>query len=1029
MSSTSYDRINRSDATWMCSSCNTPNYSTSLSDSYISETSNPFDPLSNLSSTLDPEVAPNSSNLNRLESYSSEASESDFGSPIKRSSPIKRPNRRKNTSRPLKILSVNLQSLNAKKEAFWEAVDSSQPDIILANETWLKPEMFSSEMMPPGYNPPIRRDRLDGYGGVLLATKQDLVDSEIKLETDSELVATKIELYQQQPLIVVSGYRPTNNDLTYAQRFCQDLRHIASKFPSATLWLSGDLNLPDISWIDESVVGHQYLKSINECFLSTFNDIGLTQIVDFCTRENNILDLFLTNRPSLISKCTPLPRISDHEMVLTVSDVRAKRLKPAPRKIFLWRKADLANIKSKLSDFSLKFTTAYSVDTPVNILWDVIACELQSVLSDCVPTKMATTRFNQPWINSHIKSLARRKKRAYLQARRTKTKYDRSRYQKLKKQMQHDCRAVYNDYVCNMISDDDSGNSKKFWSFIKSKRCDSIGVSPLMKDGTLQSDSSVKANMLNEQFVSVFTNEDTSSLPNLGPSRHPTVPDFTITTEGVRKLLAKVKPHSAAGPDNIPAYLLKEGAEELASPLSLLFQASLNQGKIPTAWKTADVSPIFKKGDRHKPGNYRPISLTSIICKIMEHIIHSQIIHHLDSHGLLTDKQFGFRKKHSCESQLLLTINDLAEGLRDKEQIDAILLDFSKAFDKVPHERLLLKLHHVGVRGLLLSWIRDFLTGRTQQVVLEGKKSCTSGVTSGVPQGTVLGPLLFLVFINDLPDAVRSNIRLFADDALLYRTIHSSEDATALQDDLTHLQSWEKTWQMAFYPDKCEVLRVTNKKKIVDAHYSIHGTTLHTVDAAKYLGVTIQGSLSWKAHVNNISKKANSTLGFLRRNLRKCPAKIKEQAYTTYVRPTLEYGSSVWDPQSKDLVRKIDMVQRRGARFVKANYDQRHSVTKMLQDLQWKTLCDRRAHSKVIMLYRIVHGLVAIPAGPPFFYPASEVTRGHSMQFRQQHCRIIAYQQSFFPSVISLWNHLPATVVSAESLDQFRCRLRPLTLR
>ena len=333
------------------------------------------------------------------------------------------------------------------------------------------------------------------------------------------------------------------------------------------------------------------------------------------------------------------------------------------------------------------------------------------------------------------------------------------------------------------------------------------------------------------------------------------------------------------------------------------------------------------------------------------------------------------------------------------------------------------------MRDNLLAWIHDFLTGRTQQVVLEGKRSCTTNVTSGVPQGTVLGPLLFLVFINDLPDAVTSNIRLFADDALLYRSIHSNDDAKTLQDDLNHLQTWEKTWQMAFNPDKCEVLRITNKKKFIDAQYSIHGTTLNTVNDGKYLGVTIQGSFSWKNHVNNITKKANNTLGFLRRNLRKCPAKIKEQAFTTYVRPTLEFASSVWDPHSKDLVNRIDMVQRRAARFVKADYDQRHSVTKMLQDLQWKTLCERRVHNKVIMLYRIVHGLVAIPSGPPFFYPSSGLTRGHSMQFRQQHCRIIAYQQSFFPSVVSLWNQLPATVVSAEFLDQFKSKLRPLTLR
>ena len=280
-----------------------------------------------------------------------------------------------------------------------------------------------------------------------------------------------------------------------------------------------------------------------------------------------------------------------------------------------------------------------------------------------------------------------------------------------------------------------------------------------------------------------------------------------------------------------------------------------------------------------------------------------------------------------------------------------------------------------------------------------------------------------------MPDVVNSSIRLFADDALLYRIINSPSDAAMLQDDLASLESWEATCQMAFNPSKCEVLRVTNKKKLVDALYTIHGTTLCTADAAKYLGVTIHGSLSWKAHINIITNKANSTLGFLRRNLRKCPAETKKLAYNTYVRPILEYGSTVWDPLTKDLTNKIEMVQRRSARFVKADYNQRHSVTKMLQDLKWRTLCDRRAHSKVIMLYRIVHGFITIPAGPPFFYPASEATRGHPMQFCQRHCRINAYQQQFFASVVPLWNRLPATVVSASSLDQFRSRLSGLTLR
>ena len=353
--------------TWICATCDTPNYSTSLSDTYISETSNQFDALTNLdaitAATLD-----SPTNQSSLNSRSSVASSSDIGSPLQRSSPIKRPSRRKNASRPLKILTSNLQSLNAKKEVFWESVDSCQPDLIIANETWLKPDQLNSEMMPPGFNTPIRRDRADGYGGVMIATKQDLIDGEIKLETECEIVATKVELYQQQPLIIMSAYRPTNNDLTYTQNLCQIIRNIVAKFPSATIWLSGDLNLPDISWSNDSIIGHQYKRSINECFLSTFHDLGLTQIVDFCTRQDRTLDLFLTNRPSLISKCSPLPGVSDHEMVLTVSDVRTKRQKPVPRKILLWSRADMAAIKSQLSDFATAFTSNNTVNTPVDTL-------------------------------------------------------------------------------------------------------------------------------------------------------------------------------------------------------------------------------------------------------------------------------------------------------------------------------------------------------------------------------------------------------------------------------------------------------------------------------------------------------------------------------------------------------------------------------------------------------------------------------------------------------------------------------------
>ena len=203
---------------------------------------------------------------------------------------------------------------------------------------------------------------------------------------------------------------------------------------------------------------------------------------------------------------------------------------------------------------------------------------------------------------------------------------------------------------------------------------------------------------------------------------------------------------------------------------------------------------VFKKGNRSTPSNYRPISLTLIVCKILEHVIHSSVIFHFEKNSILTDCQHGFRKRRPCETQLILTIDDLARGLNDKQQIDAILLDFSKAFDCVPHQRLLLKLKHYGVCGNILSWIEDFLSARTQEVIIEGSKSTPSPVSSGVPQGTVLGPLLFLAYINDMPECFRSEIKLFADDSLLYRRIKNNADCCQLQEDLDKHQEWEQKW-------------------------------------------------------------------------------------------------------------------------------------------------------------------------------------------------------------------------------------------
>ena len=333
-------------------------------------------------------------------------------------------------------------------------------------------------------------------------------------------------------------------------------------------------------------------------------------------------------------------------------------------------------------------------------------------------------------------------------------------------------------------------------------------------------------------------------------------------------LLRDINHHKATGPDDIPGRLLKTLSDEVVDILSLIFQASLGQGKMPTAWKQAYISPIFKKGDRHKSSNYRLVSLTSVCCKILEEIVHSHVMGHLDYHQLLCDAQHGSHKKRSCESQLILTIQDLANALNDGEQIDAILLDFSKAFDKVPHHsavslitpgrhRLLEKLRYYGVRGYLNDWVADFLKDRQQEVVLEETHSISTQVTSGVPHGTVLGPLLFLFYINDMPEGIDSSLRLFADDSLLYSIIRTHDDQTILEEDLRKLEEWEHKWQMQFSADKCKVLWITNKKNPFVCNYSVY---LQTVKQAKYLGATISSDLSWNPHVDNTVKKATNSI-------------------------------------------------------------------------------------------------------------------------------------------------------------------------
>ena len=406
---------------------------------------------------------------------------------------------------------------------------------------------------------------------------------------------------------------------------------------------------------------------------------------------------------------------------------------------------------------------------------------------------------------------------------------------------------------------------------------------------------------------------------------------------------------------------------------------------------------------------------------MLEHIITSNIMQHLDKHNILHDAQHGFRKHRSTETQLIQLIDNLAHNIDNRIQTDAILLDFQKAFDKVPHQRLLYKLAYYGISPQAHNWVQSFLTNRTQQVLLEGNMSSPINVTSGVPQGSVLGPLLFLIYINDLPDYIQNNstVKMFADDTIIYHSITNQQDTNALQEDLDALQRWESDWLMHFHPQKCQTMHITNKRNIIQSTYTIHNHNLQSTNTAKYLGIHIDSTLKWNTHINKTAQRANTTSAFLHRNIRTCPRKIKHLAYTTLVRPILEYASIIWDPHTKSNTLKLETVQRRSARRIMQNYNRHASVTTMLQHLDLPTLQQRRRHSKIIMLYRIRHQLANVPT-TNYITPATRNTQHYNLPY----ARTEVYKSSFFPSTIKLGNNLQPAIINSTTIPQLRQALQ-----
>lgn len=863
-----------------------------------------------------------------------------------------------------------------------------------------------------------RRDREERRGGgVLIAVRNTLSSSLIIHDESIELTWIYISSSSYKSVFGIC-YRAPDSPQSFSNNLRQSLTAVKSRFPDSPIYLFGDFNYPHISWSLLSASGGSGTNELNQ-FLDVILDFDLHQSITCPTRGNNTLDLLLTSCPDDIASVTALPGLSDHNL-LHIS-IASPLVKKSPKKQLItnYNKGNFEAINIELAHFFENFQSLH-LTYSVNANWELYKTTLINLKNRYIPTILITTDTNNPWFNKHLKSLLNRKKRLYRRAKSINSPEIWEKYYTSSKQYLTEVADAKHKFFSTDLLSMLQSNPNKFWRTLSSKSQPSQ-IELVNSDGNLV-DPDQCASTFNNYFASVFSNISTVITlpePNLSSQL---MSEILITPEGISKLINSLKLSSSAGCDFINSKLLKGTLILSSEILCIIFNQSLRTGEIPDDWKKGQIIPTFKTGNRQMPSNYRPISLTSIPCKLLEHIIATSIMSHLESINFFYAHQHGFRKLLSCETQLAEFTHDVLHEMDNNLQIDAIFLDFAKAFDRVPHNLLLAKLAPLGLPANVITWIKHFLENRKQFTTANNRHSPLVNVGSGVPQGACLSPLLFLIFINDLPNDLLTKLRLFADDCVVYSAIRSPKDSDDLQRDLNTISSWCEKSLMPLNLTKCKLLSFTRKKSLTSFPYKINSVLVDRTPTYKYLGVHMSSSLSWTTHIELICADASRALGYLRRNLKSASPDIKKLAYLTFIRPKLEYASSIWSPSQAYLGNKLEAVQNRAARFISSQYSNNISVSALKQTLSLPLLESRRTIARLCLL----HCFFYRPQGRhPLLKPPSRTSSrlNHSRPIARINSRTSAMNNSFFPHSIILWNNLPNDIAACSNRSTFRDKL------
>jgi hypothetical protein len=923
----------------------------------------------------------------------------------------------------------NAQSIVNKIQDLEIFVNHHNPSVVGITETWLTDDIPDTLFCPKGYYT-LRQDRRSAGGGVALIIKNEISATRVYLASayaSLELICADIVINSMTYRTVVY-YRPpyyTPADLVYLSNSQQCLSELSETMPN--MILLGDFNLPDVDWTCYYAPNNEFYN----LFLRFVNDSALQQYVLAPTRKDNILDLVFTNSISIISDLQVLCPFgsSDHSIVqFSVNLPSCTSSVTNGSSFYDFENADFVSIELYLSsiNWAHEFTFVFYCED----YWSVFLTHLYHAVELYVPVKMRRTYINSN--RKYPRKINKMLNRKLLLWKRWRTSRN-AKHIKAYDAYTLKCKQAINFHYSNnelkLVQSNDLG---KFYRFVNNKLNSKLPVSPI-KDatGTLITNCTDQANIFNTYFGSVFTVDD-GNKPSLARRTDPQhlISNIDFSPAKVLKILKHLKPSSSTGPDGLPNILLKKIAYSIAEPLAFIFDMSFKSHTLPSSWLHAFVIPVFKKGVTSSPSNYRPISLTCVCCRVMERVINHELMDYLLKHKLITKHQHGFLRKHSTCSNLLESVNDWSIALNNRLTTDIVYVDFQKAFDTVSHQKLISKIERYGITGDLLAWTKAFLTNRTQAVKVSECYSSNICITSGVPQGSVLGPTLFLLFINDICDIFEGldiKFKLFADDVKLYSSF-SLDHSSDLINACNQLNIWADTWQMRIALDKCFVHRLSNCDTC-DAKvspYSLNNKMLGWSTETRDLGIILDTKLTFSKHISQIVHKAHIRAKLILRSFVSRNPNILTKAFITYVRPLVEYCTPIWSPHMQYNIVNLEAVQRQFTKRIEGLAGL--TYLERLKMLQLESLQVRRLKCDLITCFKIIRGDINIASDDFFVLSTYQTTRGHSLKLFKQQSRIDARKFCFANRVIYMWNQLPAAIVEANSVALFKTRLNTVDL-